>query len=302
MNIFLLSQNAAKIKCKNLQENKNSSVFRQLYFWLGMGLYYRIGVLLRFMKISCFSLKPVKVFVCLLLVCATLGVMLGVTSCESIYFGYQARKVPIYSVDTTEKKVALTFDAAWGADKTSKIIEILKEEDVSGTFFLVGFWSEKFADKIKEIDEAGLDIGTHSNTHPKMSTLSEEKMTEELEKSMELIKNVTNKDVKFFRPPYGDYNDQVVSCAEKLGLKTIQWDVDSLDWKGLSSDQILSRVKASVKCGSIILFHNNSDNILEALPNVIKYLKAEGYKMVKLSDLVYEDNYVIDNNGLQKKK
>lgn len=254
------------------------------------------------MRISCFSIKPVKVFISLLLVCVTLGFMLSATDCETVYFGYAIRKVPIYSVNTDEKKVALTFDAAWGADKTSKIVEILTNEGVGGTFFLVGFWSEKYADKIKEIDAAGLDIGTHSNTHPKMSQLTSSQIEEELTVSMNLITSVTNKEVRFFRPPYGDYNDQLLTVANNLGLQTIQWSVDSLDWKGLSADQILARVKAGVHNGAIILFHNNSDNIVEALPQVIAFLKAEGYSMVNLSDLVYKDSYTIDNNGVQKIK
>lgn len=254
------------------------------------------------MKISCFSIKPIRNFIILLLICLSLGFMLAPTKSQTIYFGYQERKVPIYSVQTDEKKVALTFDAAWGADKTSKIVEILKKEQVGGTFFLVGFWSEKYQDKIKEIDEAGLDIGTHSNTHPKMSQLSESQIKNELETSMKLISDITNKPVKYFRPPYGDYNDLLINTADKLNLKTIQWSVDSLDWKGLTSEQILSRVKAGIGNGGIILFHNNSDHILEALPLVIAYLKQEGYKMVNISDLVIEDNYTIDNNGLQKRK
>ena len=254
------------------------------------------------MRISCFSIKPVKVFISLLLVCVTLGFMLSATDCETVYFGYAIRKVPIYSVNTDEKKVALTFDAAWGADKTSKIVEILTNEGVGGTFFLVGFWSEKYADKIKEIDAAGLDIGTHSNTHPKMSQLTSSQIEDELTVSMNLITSVTNKEVRFFRPPYGDYNDQLLTVANNLGLQTIQWSVDSLDWKGLSADQILARVKAGVHNGAIILFHNNSDNIVEALPQVIAFLKAEGYSMVNLSDFVYKDSYTIDNNGVQKIK
>ena len=135
-----------------------------------------------------------------------------------------------------------------------------------------------------------------------MSTLSEAKMKEELEISMNMITNITGKPVKFFRAPFGDYNDSLLNVAGNLGLKTIQWDVDSLDWKGLSAGEILSRVKSGVKNGSIILFHNNSDHILEAIPLVISYLKAEGYSMVKISELAYENNYIVDNNGLQKLK
>lgn len=254
------------------------------------------------MKILCTKMKSISRVIALVLVAVLLASLARGTNAGTVYFGYAKREIPIYSVDTREKKVAITFDAAWGSDKTSKIVEILKENGVLGTFFLVGFWVEQNADLVKMIDDAGFDIGTHSNTHPKMSVLSEERVKEELETSMNLITQITGKPVKIFRPPFGDYNDALINIAGSLGLKTIQWDVDSLDWKGLSANEILSRIKASVKNGSIILCHNNSDHILDALPLIISHLKHEGYTMVKISDLVYEKNYYIDNNGLQKQK
>ena len=254
------------------------------------------------MKILCAKMKSIAgVFMCGL-VAILLASLVVITNTGSIYFGYAKRLVPIYSVETNEKKVALTFDAAWGSDKTEKIIKTLSDAGVGATFFLVGFWTEQNADKVKLIDSAGFDIGTHSNTHPKMSTLSESQMNNELKTSMDLITKITGKSVRFFRPPFGDYNDKLIEVAGNLKLKTIQWDVDSLDWKGLSANEILARVKQSVKNGSIILFHNNSDHILEALPLVIDYLKGNNFKMVKISELVYEENYHIDNNGLQKLK
>lgn len=254
------------------------------------------------MKILCAKMKTITVMLSLSLIAIVLAVLVAITNVGTIYFGYAYRKVPIYSVDTTEKKVALTFDAAWGSDKTSKIINTLKENDILGTFFLVGFWIEKNEDKVKEIDSAGFDIGTHSNTHPKMSTLSKDQIKNELSISMNMITKITGKPVRFFRPPFGDYNDSLIETAGELGLKTIQWDVDTLDWKGLSANQILERVKSSVKNGSIILCHNNSDHIVEALPLIISYLRDEGYKMVKISELVYDNDYYVDNNGLQKQK
>ena len=157
-------------------------------------------------------------------------------------------------------------------------------------------------DKVKQIDDAGFDIGTHSETHPKMSSLSQAKMSEELKSSISKITKVTGKPVKFFRAPFGDYSDAVLNTAGALGLKTIQWDVDTLDWKGLSANEILARVKQYVKSGSIILCHNNSDHILEALPLMISYLQSEGYEMVALSELIYDKDYIVDNNGLQKLK
>ena len=245
-------------------------------------------------------MKSITQILSLSIIAIALALVVAFTNAGTVYFGYAYRLVPIYSVETKEKKVALTFDAAWGSDKTLKIVDLLKTEDVLGTFFLVGFWVESNADKVKQIYDAGFDIGTHSNTHPKMSTLSKSQMQQELETSMKLISDITGEKVSLFRPPFGDYNDSLIQVAGSLGLKTIQWDVDSLDWKGLSANEILTRVKTSVKNGSIILFHNNSDHILEAIPLVVSYLKSQGYSMVKLSQLVYQDDYYIDNNGLQK--
>ena len=227
------------------------------------------------MKIFCAKMKSISKMCFLGLVAILLASLVMFTNTSSIYFGYAKRLVPIYSVQTDEKKVALTFDAAWGSDKTEKIVTTLKDSGVVGTFFLVGFWVEQNPDKVKFIDDAGFDIGTHSNTHPKMSTLSASQIESELKTSMNLITNITGKTVKYFRPPFGDYNDTLVTVAGNLGLKTIQWDVDSLDWKGLSATEILSRVKSSVKNGSIILCHNNSDHILDAIPLIIDYLKTD---------------------------
>ena len=254
------------------------------------------------MKILCSKIKTTTKFLSLSLIAMILAGVIFVTSSGSLYFGYCYRLVPIYSVETEEKKVALTFDAAWGSDKTLKIVDILKSNGIYGSFFLVGFWVDQNEEKVKQIADAGFDIGTHSNTHPRMSTLSNAKLNEEFETSISKITKITKKPVEYFRAPFGDYNDVVLNTASAYGLKTIQWDVDTLDWKGLSGVEIFNRVKAGVKNGSIILCHNNSDHILDALPLIISYLKEEGFQIVKLSELVYEKNYIVDNNGLQKNK
>ena len=252
------------------------------------------------MRILCTKFKTIVGMLSLIIIAVILSVVVVATNVGGLYFGYARRLVPIYSVETNEKKVALTFDAAWGSDKTSKIVKTLTDAGVKGTFFLVGFWIEQNEDKVKEIDTAGFDIGTHSNTHPKMSALSKDGIKQELETSMRMITKITGKPVKFFRPPFGDYNNVLLEIAGELKLKTIQWDVDTLDWKGLSANEIFERVKKSVKNGSIVLCHNNSDHIIEALPLIINFLKSEGYQMVKISELVYDSDYYVDSNGLQK--
>ena len=254
------------------------------------------------MKICCLSAKKLNVVVGILVAVVLGFVLLFVQEAKTITTGYAARKVPIYYVDTTEKKIAITFDAAWGADKTQQIVDILKQKNIKATFFLVGFWVKDYPEMVKVIDEAGMEIGTHSNTHPKMSGLSEAQIREELETSINLIKEITHKEVKVFRPPFGDYSDRLISVCETMGLQAIQWDVDSLDWKGLGASEILSRVGKGVRNGSIILCHNNSDHIGDALPTLIDTLVERGFSFTTVGDLLIDGPYVVDNNGMQKRK
>ena len=245
--------------------------------------------------------KTIKICLVLVLVAILLSISInGATSAE-VYFGYSTRKVPIYNVETEEKQVAISFDAAWGADKTKDILDILIEFDCRATFFLVGFWVDDYGEMVKAIDEAGMEIGTHSNTHHDMAKLDKNTIKEELETSSAKITAVTGKQVELFRAPFGSYNNDLLDVAESLNLKTIQWDVDSLDWKGLSANDISQRVLSRVKNGSIILMHNNSDHVLDGLRLILNRLKVQGYKVTAVGDLIYHDNFTIDRNGVQHK-
>ena len=134
-----------------------------------------------------------------------------------------------------------------------------------------------------------------------MAKLSKDTIKSELESSISKIKEVTGREAKLFRAPFGSYNNNLLETANELGLKTIQWDVDSLDWKGLSASDISARVMARVKNGSIILMHNNSDNIIDALRLVLNRLQVAGYKVTSIGNLIYENDYTIDRNGVQHK-
>lgn len=245
--------------------------------------------------------RTLKIFVAMVLVVVLLSLSLNGSTSAQVYFGYSTRKVPIYNVDTQEKQVAISFDAAWGADKTQDILDILKEFDCSATFFLVGFWVDDYEEMVRAIDAQGIEIGTHSNTHPDMVKLDKTTMKNELETSVNKIENITGKTVSLFRAPFGSYNNDLLDVAESLNLKTIQWDVDSLDWKGLSASEISNRVLSRVKNGSIILMHNNSDHVLDGLRLILNRLKIQGYKVGSVSDLIYQENYTIDRNGVQHK-
>lgn len=185
------------------------------------------------------------------------------------------RELPIYCVDTPEKKIAISFDAAWGADYTEGLLKTLKNYDVKTTFFLVGFWVDKYPDMVKRIDEEGHEIGNHSSKHPHMSQLSKEQIIEELTRTSEKIEAITSKKVTLFRPPFGDYNNRLIETSRGLGIQAIQWDVDSLDYKDYGTDAIVRRVLSKVKNGSIVLFHNNATYTADALPIILDSLQKK---------------------------
>ncbi len=141
----------------------------------------------------------------------------------------EGKKLPIYSVDTNEKKIAISFDCAWGNAHTKPILDILDQYNVKTTFFMVQFWAEKFPEDVLEIYNRGHEIGNHSSTHPNMSKLSVEDMTKELKNSEEAIEKITGEKPTVFRPPFGDYSNSLIETCEANGYYVIQWDVDSLD-------------------------------------------------------------------------
>ncbi len=209
------------------------------------------------------------------------------------------RLIPIYSVEREDKVVAISFDCAWGVDYTDKLLSIMEEEQVKCTFFCVEFWTEKYKEYVKKISDYGHEIGTHSATHPHMTKLTESAINSELNSSKKAIEDITGKKVELFRAPFGEYDNKVISSAELNGLFTIQWDVDSLDWKDLSAKEICDRVINRVKSGSIVLFHNQGLHTAEALPTIISQLKSKGYEFVSIGELIYRNNYQMRTDGTQ---
>lgn len=233
-------------------------------------------------------------------VCAIVALcVLFPTGAYAVFYGGNFKKLPIYYVKTDEKKVAISFDCAWGVDYTDILLDVMKSENVRCTFFAVEFWSAKYPEYLVKIAEAGHEIGTHSATHPYMSKLDKAAIVKELTSSKEIIEKTTGKKVELFRPPYGDYDDLLIDTATETGLYTIQWSVDSLDWKDLSASEIVSRVVGRVKNGSIVLFHNQGLHTAEALPDIIRELKGQGYEFVPIGELIYRGDYSMGADGAQ---
>ncbi len=209
------------------------------------------------------------------------------------------RALPIYRVERDNKCVSLTFDAAWGNEDTQQLIDILARYNVKATFFVVGMWVDKYPESVKALSDAGHEVMNHSNSHEHFSKLSAEEIASNLTTCNDKIAAVTGVVPMLFRAPYGEYDDHVVKAVTAMGMYTIQWDVDSLDWKDLQAGEITSRVTGKVQPGSIVLFHNAALHTPEALPAIIEHLIADGYAIVPVSELILKENYDIDHTGRQ---
>lgn len=167
---------------------------------------------------------------------------------------------------------------------------------------MVGDWIEKFPEAVKKIDEAGHEIASHSNTHPHVNQLSYEQNIEEIEKSNDKIEKVTGKRTKIYRAPYGEYNDTVIKAAQDKKYYTIQWNLDTLDYSGLTGEEMWKRLEGKMKAGDIILSHNGTEHTADSLDMLLKNIKKKGLEIVTISNLIYKENYTIDRNGTQIKE
>ena len=209
------------------------------------------------------------------------------------------RQLPVYCVQRDDKVVSLSFDAAWGNEDTQQLIDILDSYNINATFFLVGDWVDKYPESVKALYDAGNEIMNHSNNHAHFSKLSADEIIEDINKCNDKIEAITGVAPSLFRCPYGEYDDHVISAVNSIGMTAIQWDVDSLDWKGISSSEIEKRVLDKVQPGSIVLFHNAAENTPEALPGIIESLLADGYRIIPISQILLQGEYSIDHTGRQ---
>ena len=232
---------------------------------------------------------------------AALLIFQGKNNFISVSNSVNGRELPIYNVQTDTPKVALSFDAAWGNEDTKQILDILKKHNVHVTFFMTGGWVDSFPEDVKAIYEAGHDLGNHSQNHKNMSQLSDTEIRDEIMTVHEKVKELTGYEMFLFRPPYGDYDNEVITGTISCGYFPIQWSVDSLDWKNYGVDSIIDKVcnNKNLTNGAIILCHNGAKYTAQALETIIVTLKEKGFEIVPVSELILRENYHMDANGTQ---
>ncbi|MDD5017392.1 MAG: polysaccharide deacetylase family protein [Eubacteriales bacterium] len=213
----------------------------------------------------------------------------------------QSESMPICSVDTDEKVVALTFDTAFGdMDYTAEILDVLDEESVRATFFVMGLWANEYPDKLDDILTGGQEIANHSMDHVRYPDLSTSEILADAGEAADLIFDMTGYDTRLIRMPYGAFDTESILALESEGYIPIKWSLDSKDWKGYDAEKVVNGVLSEVKSGDIIMFQNNMAATPEALQEIILGLREQGYKIVTVSDLLLDSAYIVDGNGTQR--
>lgn len=227
---------------------------------------------------------------------AAVGITVAVTSVGG---KAAARQLPIYRVGRGDKKISLTFDVAWENSNTEELIDILDDFDARATFFITGDWCDRYPDDVRAFHSAGHEIGNHSDAHPHVEGINVNDLINDTREASRKISVLTGEEPTLYRAPYGEYDDSLITTIEGMGMNVIQWDVDSIDWKEPTPEEIKERVLKNTKSGSILLFHNDLENTTEALPQILTELKKEGYEFVPVGELIYREDYTIDANGEQ---
>ncbi len=228
--------------------------------------------------------------------------IVALTGEESVATRANAGRTPIYSVepqDSQSKPIALTFNCAWDNSDVSSVLDILKEHNITATFFLVGQWAEKYPDSVKAIAQAGHEIGNHSYSHADFATLDEKQLVEEISKCSSVIEQLTGRVPELMRVPSGSYSDTSIAVIERMGMIPIQWDTDSLDWKEVSARKIVKNITKNAQPGSIALLHCGAKNTAAALPDLIEQLQKDGYTFTTVGELIYREHYTLDHTGRQ---
>lgn len=195
---------------------------------------------------------------------------------------------PIYKGNPEKPMVSFIINVAWGNEYLSDMLATLKKHQVKATFFLEGRWVRENPELAKMIVDAGHEVGNHSFSHPNMKTLSSEKIREELNQTNKVIEATTKKSVRWFAPPSGSYRDETVQIADELGLGTIMWTLDTIDWQKPSPNTIINRIIPKLHNGAIILMHP-TDPTSKALDQLIQETKKKNYMISTISDLMSEE-------------
>ena len=191
----------------------------------------------------------------------------------------------IASGDPFVREIALTFDDGPRERGMQELMAVLKEADVHATFFLVGKFAERYSDITLALGHAGHELANHTYTHPKLYTLWVEKIMREAERCCEVLERLEFPRTRFLRPPGGSFNLRIFNAMRRMGIKLGLWSLNSGDYTGKSAEELTRLILHGAKPGGVVLMHSGVPGTVEALPGIVRELRARGYRFVRLSEL-----------------
>jgi len=192
---------------------------------------------------------------------------------------------PIYKGNEAKAQVAFACNVFWGEEYLPEMLDIFKKNNIKITFFIGGSWAKQHPELLKKIVEDGHELGNHTYSHPHPNAIGKDMNKEQISKAEDLIKDLTGIKTVLYAPPYGEFNDVVLSAAKELGYTTIMWSIDTIDWKKPSDVVIVSRVMSKIHNGAIILMHPTAPTV-KALPTIIRELQAKGFAVGSVSMVI----------------
>lgn len=213
----------------------------------------------------------------------------------------QSEHMPICRVATDEKVVALTFDTAFGdEDYTEEILSALEAEGVRATFFVMGLWANQNSSQFDAIAGSGHEIASHSMNHERYTGMTQEQIISDANSAAKMILAKTGYDTRIIRMPYGAFDTASIMALKAEGYIPVKWSLDSKDWKGYSADKLAESIFSDVQSGEIIMFQNNMEETPKALAAIILGLRERGFKLVTVSDILIDSDYIVDAKGTQR--
>ncbi|CAI6028195.1 polysaccharide deacetylase family protein [Cohnella sp. JJ-181] len=194
---------------------------------------------------------------------------------------------PVYRGNPNKPAVGLMINVAWGNEYLASILNTLDAQKVKATFFLDGSWLSKNKDAALEIKRRGHELSNHAYSHKNMSTISDAKQLEEISKTEALLKDVLGADNRLFAPPSGDYDARTVRIAAGLGLRTVMWTLDTVDWQRPPASSVVKKISAHVGPGTLILMHPTSTTE-QALAGIVRAARAKGLVPGTVSEVLSE--------------
>jgi len=191
-----------------------------------------------------------------------------------------------YQGNIDEKTIAFACNVDWGNEYIPEMLKIFKENDIKITYFVTGKWAEKNEDILIDVFNHGHEIGNHGYSHLDYDKLTYDRNKEEIEKADQIIKNIIKRNIKYFAPPSGAFNDFTLQASKELGYELIMWSIDTIDWrKDSTRDIIIKRVVDKAHNSAIVLMHPTNETV-KALPELINQLSENGYKIGSISDII----------------